>query len=299
MPTCSASLRNRRHGESLGNRFFKDVPLERDSKICEHECKVGRFLITPQGNDTSSLKARSQINAFRHEVVAAGAKRSENDCLAWRVKRGRFLGRNYQTVYLIRHAESTMSGRYCGSTNAALSKIGIQQAKRIGSFFRLHPLEICYLSDLKRAQQTAKFIFRNRSVAFQKYRHLREIHFGDWEACDYKSVSLRWPEVYPAWIKSPVTIDIPSGEPFKIFIERINKFATLLIQSQEKNVAVVAHAGSLSVLTMILLKKPMKQFWKWIPPVGSISTLRRDLSKNAAGFRLVTAKDISHLSWEN
>ena len=33
-----------------------------------------------------------------------------------------------QTVYIVRHAETTMNGKYCGSKNPSLSKLGKKQA---------------------------------------------------------------------------------------------------------------------------------------------------------------------------
>lgn len=206
---------------------------------------------------------------------------------------------DYQTLYLVRHAESTISGKYCGSTDAPLSRNGFKQAKKVAQVFNRIPIDACYYSDLKRARQTLQYFnHKNSSVktAYLKTRQLREINFGDWEAASCDEVSSQWPELYNQWLKSPATVNIPSGESFSAFLARINVFsAKHLFKNTAKNIVVVAHGGSLSVLTMALLKKPLTQFWKWIPPAASISTLKRALNGKITSFKIVRMKNCMHL----
>ena len=205
---------------------------------------------------------------------------------------------DYQTLYLVRHAESALSGKYCGSTDAPLSIKGFKQAKKVAQVFNRIPLDICYFSDLKRARQTIQYFNPKTSsvkTSYLKSRELREIHFGDWEAYSFAQVSSQWPELYRRWLKSPATAQIPSGESFPAFLSRVKAFSEKLAKNSAKHVAVVAHAGSLSALTMLLLKKPLTQFWKWIPPNASISTLKRALNGKASKFKMVRMKDCGHL----
>lgn len=205
---------------------------------------------------------------------------------------------NYQTLYLVRHAESALSGKYCGSTDAPLSEKGLKQAKMVAQVFNRTPLDACYVSDLQRARQTIQHFNHKTSSGKTKYltsRKLREINFGDWEAAAYDQVSAGWPELYRRWLKSPTAVQIPSGESFSAFSARVKGFSQDLTKNIGKNVAIVAHAGSLSVLTMVLLKKPLTQFWKWVPPPASISILKRALNGKAAPFKIVRMKDCGHL----
>ncbi len=205
---------------------------------------------------------------------------------------------DYQTLYLVRHAESAISGKYCGSTDAPLSKNGFKQAKKVAQVFNRIPLDNCYFSDLRRARQTIQYFNHKTAFAktsYLKSRELREIHFGDWEAASYDQVSSQWPELYNRWLKSPTTVQIPSGESFPAFLSRVKAFSKKLTKNTAKHVAVVAHAGSLSALTMLLLKKPLTQFWKWIPPNASISILSRALNGKASTFKIVRMKDCGHL----
>lgn len=193
---------------------------------------------------------------------------------------------DYQTIYLVRHAESTMKGRYCGSRNASLSRRGMKQAKKVGEFFHSLPIDVCSYSDMKRTQQTSSYL-RREGIVFIKSPQIREIDFGDWEGCKFSTVTSRWPKIYKQWIRSPTRVDIPSGERFTDFCRRIKSFSKKLCKSKAKNIVVVAHGGSLAVLIMILLKKPTAQFWKWVVPLASISIFKRSFRGKLMKFKRV------------
>ncbi|MBI2119885.1 MAG: histidine phosphatase family protein [Elusimicrobia bacterium] len=186
----------------------------------------------------------------------------------------------FQTIYLIRHAESAMAGRYCGSIDAPLSKKGERQAKKVGQFFKNIPLEVCYFSDLKRTSQTCQAIqaHKNGTTLFIKTPALREISFGAWEGTTFQEISRGWPKLYKNWIRSPQTTHIPKGEPFPEFEKRIKNFSKILQKNRSKEIAIVAHGGTLALLTILLLKKSMKEFWKWAPECASITILEKNLN---------------------
>lgn len=197
-----------------------------------------------------------------------------------------------QTIYLIRHAESTMSGRYCGTTNARLSSRGLRQAHSLKKHFSSIPLEICCSSPLLRARQTAEMICKSKDLPMFNISALSEIHFGKWERRKYTSVASQWQKIYDQWLKDPVQVDIPSGEKFYDFSSRIQFFVLELKKLQRRKIAIVAHAGSLSVLAMILLNKPLDQFWQWIPSVASVTVLQRRQNES---FQCIKYNDQSHL----
>ena len=69
-------------------------------------------------------------------------------------------------LILIRHGETdyNLQNRYCGFSNPPLNNKGIWQSKRL--IERLTDLRIdkIYSSDLKRAYQTAKMVFRDNLI---------------------------------------------------------------------------------------------------------------------------------------
>jgi alpha-ribazole phosphatase len=128
-----------------------------------------------------------------------------------------------------------------------------------------------------------------------KFQSLGEMHFGAWERHQYASIASKWQTIYEKWIKTPAKVQIPSGESFMDFCERVRSFSVKLNEFKNQPVAVVAHGGSLAVLAMILLRKPLNQFWKWVPGVASVTILQRDRN---GSFQCVKFNDQSHLkSW--
>jgi len=83
-------------------------------------------------------------------------------------------------LYLIRHAEleSKYLGRYIGSTDARLSSKGKEQAKKLARFLKDVPLDAIYVSQLKRAKQTADPISQQRNIHLKTDLRLAEIDFG-------------------------------------------------------------------------------------------------------------------------
>ena len=200
-----------------------------------------------------------------------------------------------QNIYLIRHAESEIHGTYCGSSNAGLSPKGMEQAQKLCSFLNSIPLQICYVSPLLRAQLTIEPLRANPKIQFIPAEGMREMHFGAWEALPFADVQRQWPEIYEKWMQSPTTVDIPGAETFAAFVERVRLFMQELAQCQAEHVAVVAHAGSLSVLTLLFLQKPLSEFWTMISPNASISTFVKTGLNGSSQFKLKQLHEVSHL----
>ena len=202
---------------------------------------------------------------------------------------------NKQFLYLVRHGESTLSGRYCGSINADLSELGLEQAQHVGSYFKFIVLDECYVSPLMRALKTAEPIKKYHSIPFVVANEIQEMHFGEWESLTFNEIQTRWPELYNQWMADPFSVRIPKGDLFPDFLERVREFSNRMLSSQKNQIAIVAHAGVLSVLTLQLLRCPVNQFWNWISPNAAITVLSRDLSIENSQFELVVKHDAKHL----
>lgn len=187
---------------------------------------------------------------------------------------------NLQNLYLVRHAETILNGKYCGSIDAPLSPNGHSQAKKLSRYFTRIPLEVSFISDLKRTVETSEYLLKNKKTLILKCPNLREIKFGEWEGKDYKSVSEQNPKTYSLWMKKPEQIKFPKGESFSNFYKRIGKFAEFLLQTKNKNVLVVAHGGTLAVLKIILLKESKSKFWSLVPTLASVAHLKRVIGKD-------------------
>ena len=166
-------------------------------------------------------------------------------------------------VILIRHSQTdyNLENRYCGFKDIGLNKIGKVQARRIEAKLKGLKIGKIFCSDLKRSYQTAKIIFGNRR-RIVKNRNLREINFGIWEGFNYKQILERFPTSYKKWLKSPFSVDIPSGEKMSHFTKRIKKeLKNILKNDSDKIVALIIHSGPIRVILNTMLGIKRNEFW--------------------------------------
>ena len=94
-------------------------------------------------------------------------------------------------IYITRHGETdyNKAHRCCGSTDILLNERGIEQAKELSQIIegRKDELKIShiYVSDLKRAQQTASFTEKVLGLKAIVDSRIREMDFGTMEGIDW------------------------------------------------------------------------------------------------------------------
>ena len=158
-------------------------------------------------------------------------------------------------IILIRHGQTPfgLKKRYCGLTDIDLNNKGKKQAKKL--LPRLHKENIhkVYASDLKRASNFAKLLFKETSI--KKSPPLREINFGIFEGMRYEEIMKKYPVLYHRWLNDPLSTVIPKGERFSDFKKRIKRFFKKIVAlNKNKTVAVVTHAGPIKIILNDILK---------------------------------------------
>ncbi|MDD5583697.1 MAG: histidine phosphatase family protein [Candidatus Omnitrophica bacterium] len=171
---------------------------------------------------------------------------------------------------LIRHGTTDWNTqkRYCGLRDVSLSREGKLQAQKL--CVRLRPLHFdrIYVSDRKRAIQTAQIIFKEARIT--KIAGLKEVNFGAFEGLRHKEIMKKYSEVYKRWLANPFKNNIPQGESLNSFERRVTRALQRIIRHNAgKNVAIVAHGGVISVFIAGILKS--KNFWKHIPAATSVT----------------------------
>lgn len=175
-------------------------------------------------------------------------------------------------LILIRHGSTQWNSekRYLSFSNIGLNKKGQGEAKILYEKLKNEIIHRVYSSDAKRTIQTAQIIFRNLRI--EQVQDLRELHFGSFEGLTYHQILKRYPLVYRKWLSNPYKVNIPKGENLSDFKKRIvGAFRKIILLNKNKTVAVVCHAGVISVFLNHLLKS--KKFWKYIPNFCSLNII--------------------------
>lgn len=196
-------------------------------------------------------------------------------------------------VILVRHGETdySLQNRYCGFSDPPLNDRGIWQAERLAYRMRNEKVDIVYSSDLKRAYETAKIVFKNKIV--DKLANFREMNFGIFEGLTYGEIVKKHSKLYKSWIGNPIEVKVPGGEEMKQFCLRVREsFLVILSRHQNKSVAVITHGGPIRIVLCGALKYNMGMFWKIEQSIGALNIL--EYSEGLA-LRVNKINDTTHL----
>lgn len=199
-------------------------------------------------------------------------------------------------LILIRHGETeyTLQERYCGFSNPPLNDKGMWQSERLAGLLEGVGIDKVYSSDLLRAYETAKIIFKNKSL--ERTVEFREMNFGIFEGLKYEEIIRRYPGLYTNWATDPMKIKIPEGEGLKDLIKRVEeRLFSILSRHKDRTIAVVTHGGPIKVILCKLPRFGFKRFWEIRQDTGALSII--DYFEDSAP-RAVKMNDISHLSME-
>jgi len=177
-------------------------------------------------------------------------------------------------LLLIRHAETDMTGRFCGHSDPEINARGRLQLARLVSMLSQHTIRRVYTSDLRRAQQTAEAIAAQSGARVHLRPSLREIHFGRWEGLAWSDIQCRDSILAKGWVEEYPNSTAPGGESFQLFALRVRReFAFLLREAAESPIAIVTHAGFIRVVLTSSCRVSEQEAWDRTKEYGSVVAL--------------------------
>ena len=128
-----------------------------------------------------------------------------------------------------------------GWLNGKLSEKGIEQSTKLGEKINKNEIDLVISSDLKRAIDSAKYIFKDSKVILHDKR-IRECNYGDLNGADASLVK------YEEHINSK----FPNGESLKEVEKRLRSFCNYLLEKYNgKTIALVSHKAPQLALEVI------------------------------------------------
>jgi broad specificity phosphatase PhoE len=171
---------------------------------------------------------------------------------------------HFQVLYLVRHAETgyNRDGRVQGHTESSLSKLGVEQAKRVGRRLDYIDFVAAYASPSKRTVHTARLALKG--VETQTREGLREINLGRWEGMKAAELRQRYPREVERWFHSPSAVRIPGAETVGQFRRRVvREMNRIRREHRSGEIAVVTHAGVICVYLTSLLGMKLDDLWSF------------------------------------
>ena len=162
-------------------------------------------------------------------------------------------------LILVRHGESEWNkvGVWTGLTDISLSEKGVEEARLAGEKLKNFPIDVSYISSLKRARQTLIEIKKIIGRDFPTYENkaLDERDYGIYTGQNKWEIKKEIGEEQFQKLRRGWNTGIPKGETLEDVYDRVVPYyKTQILPDLEahKNVLVVAHGNSLRALVKYL-----------------------------------------------
>lgn len=213
-------------------------------------------------------------------------------------------------IYLIRHGESlgNVGGILTGQSDLPLSARGREQAGRVGEALAGRRLTAIFASPLSRALDTARPVSEATGATIQPVDDLRELNCGLAEGLTWLEVEERWPAFAQRYTAADAGMALawPGGESGVDLCERVGRALHQIIDgpfdpdaapnaasAHSREIAIVAHAGSIAWSLHHLLKKPLNTWPRYgLRNAGISELIVHDRDEPA---ELVRLNDVGHL----
>lgn len=169
------------------------------------------------------------------------------------------------TLHLVRHGQSLWNAeiRIQGTSDPALSELGVQQAKDVGQ--RLPSFDRVYSSDLLRTRQTTEYLLGGPVDHVDFRPTLREIHLGPWEGMLLTDATEQYPEQTDQFRNTPETFQLEGAENFHELQARAVKAISDIVEEcngEDIQVLVVSHGAFLKSLLIDYDGRSLNDMWQ-------------------------------------
>ncbi len=127
-------------------------------------------------------------------------------------------------IYIIRHGETDWNKQKIiqGSTNdIPLNSDGLEQAKKLASYFSNKKIELIISSPLKRAAQTSAEIANKNKVKVIYDKNFIEINYGNWSGKKSDKIPMLFPDEWKKFTEDPESFAFKNGESIKSLYHRV------------------------------------------------------------------------------
>lgn len=168
-------------------------------------------------------------------------------------------------LYIMRHGKTDWNAEYRlqGSIDIPLNEEGREMARKAAETYRDIPLDLCFVSPLWRARETAELFLKDRDIPVIVDERLREMCFGEYEGVDH---IFQKPElnIYKMF-KDPVHyIPDKGAESFEELFQRTGEFLEQVVKPEQKkgkNIIIIGHGAMNTSIISRYQNVPLSHFW--------------------------------------
>ena len=169
-------------------------------------------------------------------------------------------------LYVMRHGKTDWNAAYRlqGGTDVPLNEEGREMAREAARKYKDVPFDICFVSPLQRARETAEIFLEGREVPMIVDGRLREMSFGQYEGTDHIFEKPDCP-MYKMF-KDPAHYVAEGGaESFEELFERTGEFLREVAEplaTEGKSVLIVGHGAMNTAIINRYRNIPLERFWE-------------------------------------
>lgn len=169
-----------------------------------------------------------------------------------------------KTLYLIRHTTPDIAPGLCyGQLDTGVADSFKTEATNISDW--LPPLDLIIASPLLRTRKLADFLAQRCEVRVDA--RLKEKHFGAWEGRAWEDIERT--EI-DAWAADVMGYAPAGGESAQQLMHRMQDFLRDLSRLPQRQIALVAHGGSIRAILAQLADKPLTDTLNWQIDYGAV-----------------------------
>jgi 2,3-bisphosphoglycerate-dependent phosphoglycerate mutase len=197
-------------------------------------------------------------------------------------------------LILVRHGETDWNRelRFQGHVDVALNAIGLEQAQRVATRLAGEPARHVYVSDLLRAQQTARPVAAELGIASVTEPALREQSFGAVDGMRVADIKEQHPQAWEQWLRFHEDYCMPGGETTREFHARVMDAVHRIVAAHRgATLVIVTHGGVLDMIYRTARSLSLSGPRQSEIPNAGLSRVR----VREGGIDIVSWADTSHL----
>ena len=168
-------------------------------------------------------------------------------------------------IIFLRHgqAENNTKRILAGRTEGVpLTKIGIEQAEKIGKYLKPIDISAIYSSPIERADNTAKIVAESNSIDYKLDERLTELDMGKFTRMPYDEIFAKHGNVFLKFYSNDPIISEYGVETFPHVQKRVMDMLDYIIKKHnQENVLFVTHMDPIkSVIAKVMDLKPLALF---------------------------------------
>lgn len=200
-------------------------------------------------------------------------------------------------IYFVRHGETVWNTLkiFQGRSNSPLTKLGIEQAKKLSQYLKDIDFKKVYSSPQDRALQTTKLLLGDKNMEITTIDEFQEINMGKVEGIPREEFEKNYPIEYHNFWNNAMDYNprAYNGESYEEILDRVKLGLEKLIKENNNgNILVISHGVTLKAIFNIINEKGIDEFSKQPVPENTSTTIVEYDSNN---FKIIKFSDTEHL----